>query len=282
MSRELDIRDFTRNRATPQRAMELQSLAVMISESLPGAHRITIERLDPVTGNAAQIVSEGAPRTANGNFIRRALEHVRVIGPAMGVTSPSTDFVADSAIQVTSGARAVHLQQRYKGIPVFQAVATVRFAADGALQETTGRTVAVRRDASPTPKLPVKDAVRAAAAHVLGPDDEPQRRRQAVSSADLTRFEPIIRVMFTSAADQPTILEPGPFGAEIKANLAWLALDDQLVLGWNVLLTMRDDSQYVAIVDASSGAMLYCHHELHGAALDYSHSIVPGGLLVMS
>jgi extracellular elastinolytic metalloproteinase len=200
----------------------------------------------------------------------------------MGVTSPPTDFVADSAIQVTSGARAVHLQQRYKGIPVFQAVTTVRFAVDGALQETTGRTVAVRRDASPVPKLPVKHAVRAAAAHVMSPADEPQRRRQAVSSADLTRFEPNIRVTFTSAPDQPTILEPGPFGAEIKASLSWLALDSQLVLGWNVLLTMRDDSQYVAIVDASSGSMLYCHHELDGAALAYSHSIVPGGLLVMS
>jgi len=63
MSRELDVRDFTRNRVTPQRTMELQALAAKISDSLPGTHRIRVERMDPATGNAAHIVSDASPPT---------------------------------------------------------------------------------------------------------------------------------------------------------------------------------------------------------------------------
>jgi hypothetical protein len=276
MSPELDIRDARRNRATAQRALELQSLALTISDRLPGKHRITIERLDPSTGNAASIVSEGAPRTTDGNFIKRALEHVRAISPAMGVVPQSAEFIADSALQVSSGARAINLQQRYKGIPVFQAVTTVRFAADGTIQDTTGRSVAVRKDVNATPRLSAKDAVRTAAAFLagVGPDAGPGEPSHgpaiaapgAPTVADLVHFEPAIRVAFSSVADRPTVLEPGPFGAEIKAGLVWFPHNDQLMLGWSVLLTLRRAGQYLTIVDATSGSMLYCHEQASSSA----------------
>jgi hypothetical protein len=255
MSRELDTRDFTRNRVTPRRAMELQSLASAISDRLPGKHRIAIERLDPNTGNASHIVSHAATPTADGNFIKRALDHVRLIGPAMGLTSAS-ELVADSTVQVTaSGARAVILHQRHKGIAIFQARTTVRFSPDGILQDTSAQTVAVTRDASAVAKLSLLDAARIAARYIAEPDD-----RGAEPAVDLTGFEPTIRSAFHNVADRPSVLEPGPFGAEIRANLVWFSRDDQLALGWNLTFTMPDHTEhYHVVVDAVSGQMLYCH-----------------------
>ena len=264
MIRQLDIRTFKRNRATPQRAVELQTLAIAISDRLPGKHRITIERLDPTTGNAAHVTSAGATATTDGNFIKRALDHVRAIGPALGVAGAATEFVADSAIQVNSGARAVQLQQRCHGIPVFQAVLTVRFGADGALQDTTGRTIATRREASAAPRITVKEAVRAAASYVAQP------KSAELLGIDLTDFEPSVRVAFTSVSDRLTLLEAGPFGSEIKASLTWFALDDQLVLGWQVLLALpRHGGQYSVIIDAISGEPAYCQWSRHPMASSY-------------
>jgi hypothetical protein len=277
MCRELDVRDFTRNRVTLQRAMELQSLAVAISDRLPGTHRITVERLDPVTGNAAHIVSQGAPPSRDGDFLREALDHVRTVAPAMGITERPQDFVAGSAIQVTTtGARAVQLRQRYKGIPVFQAVTTVRFASNTAVQDITGRTVAVTRDVASVPVMPVKHAVLAAARYVAGveTDDGAHTSRPAppVSNAgvdstglaslvDLAGFEPTIRVVFTNVPERPTMLEPGPFGAESKASLVWFWSGDRLALGWNVVLTMPQPGQYNIVIDDLSGKLLYCRDQ---------------------
>lgn len=257
--------------------MELQSLAVAISDRLPGPHRITVERIDPVTGNAAHIVSEGAPVTADGNFLRDALDHVRTVGPAMGITDRPQDFVADSVVRVaTTGARAVQLRQRYKGIPVFQAVTMVRFTSNSTLQDVTGRTVAVIRDVGSVPVTPVQRAVLAAARCVAGanpctggPFDSPSSPGPGI---DLTGFDPTIRVVFTSTPEHTTVLEPGPFGAEINASLVWFWSNDQLALGWNVVFsacqlpsgvgfTMPQPAQYHIVIDDLSGKLLYCRHQ---------------------
>ena len=44
MSRELDVRDFTRNRVSQQRATELQASAEAVSDRLPGSHRVRVAR----------------------------------------------------------------------------------------------------------------------------------------------------------------------------------------------------------------------------------------------
>src|SRR5437667_937995 len=101
MSREIDVRDFTRSRVTPERATELQSLASEISERLPGTQHIRIDRFDATTGNPAVVVSEASP-AESGNYVERALQHVQAISPALGLTAQAPEFVADPTVQETS------------------------------------------------------------------------------------------------------------------------------------------------------------------------------------
>src|SRR3712207_6171356 len=101
MSREIDLRDFSESRVSPERGEELASLAAEVSERLPGDHRVTVRMIDATTGNAATITSEAAPSEA-GDYISRALDHVRAISPVLGLTGQAPEFVADSTVQQTS------------------------------------------------------------------------------------------------------------------------------------------------------------------------------------
>ena len=80
--------------------------------------------------------------------------------PALGLTATQpAEFLPDQDHQTTSsGAVAVHLQQAYKGIPIFQAADAVQFKPSGATEETVGSAVAVPEDVvvAPTPKANCK------------------------------------------------------------------------------------------------------------------------------
>jgi hypothetical protein len=285
MSREIDVRDFSASRATPQRVEALRAVAARVSEALPGAHRVNVAKVDATTGNAAAVVSVAAP-PAEGDFIRRALDHVQAIAPAFGLTTQAPEFVADPVVQeTTSGAHAVNLQQRYKGIPIFQAATTVRFAPDGSLTDAVGSPITVDVDAPVSPKLSVQDAVLRAARYVSVPDSDEEEKvdqfgeRLAPPRVDIEGFAPRIRASFTNVPEQPAVLEPGPFAAEIKAQLTWFPIrDDQVVLAWEVLLAMpRYEGQYVTLVDASTGDILFCRQLVQTVAGVGNVYVVDGG-----
>ncbi len=163
MSRERDVRDFTANRATPGRRRTLDHLAAEVSERLPGSHRVRVTELDSTTGNPAALVSEGAP-VETGNYVGRALEYLQTVAPALGLEAAAgaPEFVADPQVQETSsGARAVKVQQSYKGIPIFQSATTVRFAPNGALADAVGSTTSVEGDVPVHPTLSASEAVTA-------------------------------------------------------------------------------------------------------------------------
>src|SRR5213595_3546878 len=110
MGREIDVRDHSRNRSTPQRAALLQNKANEISSRTPG-HTIQLGRVNPATGNpTAAALATPAPAPGEENYIQRALQYVHTVGPAMGLTATQApEFVADPALQQTSsGAHAVH------------------------------------------------------------------------------------------------------------------------------------------------------------------------------
>ena len=174
MSREIDTRDFTTSRVTPNRTQQLHAAAANISNQLAGAHRVRIAQFNAVTGNPSAVVSDNAA-TEVGDYVRRALEHVQVIGPALGLAAQPAEFLADPQVQKTnSDARAVNLQQRYKGIPIFQAAVTVRFDPKGTLTDTVGDTVSVGPDLPVAPQLSVQQAVLRAAEHVATPPPDEQ------------------------------------------------------------------------------------------------------------
>lgn len=267
MSREIDRRTFAGGRLSPTRMQELRSFAVNDSARLPGEHHVSVVNFDATTGNPAMVLSEAAP-AEKGNYIQRARDHVQRISTTLGLTETQpAEFVADPNIQETSsGAVAVHLQQLYKGIPIFQAAQAVRFDPDGRLQETVGQSITIPQDLAAIPRLRVQDAVLIAARHVAMPDADEQSETDQFgeplqpSAVDLAGFAPRVIATFPEKPDQPAVLEAGPFGDEIKASLIWFDLDGDLRLAWEVILTAPGyAAQYRTLVDAEDGALLYCH-----------------------
>ena len=264
MSREVDVRDSSVNRATSARKNKLTSLA---SEASSKDLNVRISRFSPVTGNPELIAS--VPATSEKvNFVQRALDHVQRLSRTMGLAeTQSAEYMPDPNYQTTSsGAVAVHLRQKYKGIKIFQAAETVRFDPDGGIKETVGNSFTVSSDLPVSPKLSVEEAVLEAAKFVALPHADEQGAKDQfgepmyLSSIDLTGFVPKITAAFNNSPDRSTVLEKGPFGDSIKANLEWFPVGDDLKLAWQMILTMpKFEGQYRVIVDAETGEILYSH-----------------------
>ena len=266
MGREIDRRDFRTNRASAARVTDLQHEAERVSDALPAAHRVHIERFSSVLGNPARVTSEASP-SETGNYVKRAIDHLQDIGPVLGLAaSQAVEYVADENYQTTSdGAVAVHLQQTYKGLEIFEATQVVRFAPDGALRETLGETTSVDDDVDTSPQLTLSAAVQKAAEHVAAPGDdehqfdhfgEPLRH----SNLNLTGATFEVMEKLSDGPDQTSYCQPGPFEDKIKAGLIWFQLGSELRLAWEVLLSLPDsEGQYRTMIDAVDGSVLYCH-----------------------
>lgn len=274
MGRELDHRDYGVNKVTPERETELESLASSVSDRLPGTHRVRIGRYDATTGNPAVVTSESAA-AETGNYIQRALDHVRMISGALGLTATQpAEFVADPNMQKTSsGAVAVHLQQHYKSIPIFQAAETVRFAPNGTLKETAGGSVTVAQEVNLSPRLTGQEAVLKAAQHVAVPHPDEQGAEDEfgqplkLSNVDLSGYQPQVITAYPTKPDRPMVFEAGPFGDKIKASLIWFQLNADLRLTWEVLIAMPNyEEQYRTLVDAETGEILYCRQLMQSVA----------------
>jgi extracellular elastinolytic metalloproteinase len=268
MSREVDRRRRRPGLVTPEREARLRELAAEVSDDrLAGDHRLELAAVDATTGNPAAVLSQAAP-AERGNWIQRALDHLQAAGPALGLeaTQP-TEYVVDPSPQHTSAdAVTVHAQQRYKGIPIFQAAQAVLFAPDGRLAQTVGTTVTVPRELEVAPRLSVEEAVLAAAEQVAEPDQDERGQTDEfdqpmeLPGVRLDGFMIEVTATFPDRPERPTVLAPGPFASDIRASLTWFPLDtDDLRLGWLVVLTMPGAAaQYRVVVDAADGEVLYC------------------------
>src|SRR2546421_1943446 len=284
MGREFDRRNFSVSRITSTGQREITMRAQEISASLPGGHKLRIAKFDPTTGNPAVVVSEAAP-VVQGNYVQRSLEHLQTISPSLGLarTQP-VEFVPDHHIQRTSsGAAAVHLGQHFKGIRIFQASQTVRFARKGAWRETAGTSIKIAEDQAVVIRVSVSDAVMKAAQHVATPDkDELTTKDQfgeqrKMTSMDLHGFAPKLVMAFKNVADQPAVLEAGPFGDKFKASLVWFPLQEEVRLAWQVMVTMPSgEGLYRTLVDAGTGDILYCHQLMNYVAAKGNVFLVDG------
>jgi extracellular elastinolytic metalloproteinase len=276
MSREVDRRRRRTGLVTPEREARLRDLAAEVSaERLAGEHRVEVAAVDSTTGNPATLLSEAAP-AEQGNYIQRALDHLRAASPALGLeaTQP-TEYVVDPTPQrTTADAVTVHAQQRYKGIPIFQAAQAVLFDPDGRLSQTVGTSVSVPRELEVAPRLTVEEAVLRAAEQVAEPDrdergqTDPFGQRLQPVGVRLDGFVIRVTATFPDKPERPTVLAPGPFAEDIRASLTWFPLDlDDLRLAWLVTLTMPDfAAQYRVVVDAASGEVLYCRQQISTVA----------------
>jgi extracellular elastinolytic metalloproteinase len=273
MARELDRRESSPPPRIENREEEIRALASEVSDRLPGAHRLRVASFDEATGGAEVVASESAP-AEKGDYVRRALDHLQRISPALGLTAGQpAEYSADPTPQTaSSGMVSVHVQQRHQGIPIFQAAEVVRFAPDGALQETVGASVPVAGDQEVAPALDVEEAVLAAARHVAQPDPDEEEvdafgEPLPVQRVDLEGFEPRVVTSFADQADRRTVLDAGPFGEEIRAGIVWFPLGAGLRLAWEVMITMPESAgAYRTLVDAESGEILYCKQLIHSVA----------------
>jgi extracellular elastinolytic metalloproteinase len=143
----------------------------------------------------------------------------------------------------------------------------VRFAPDDRLKETVGSSVTIAQDTDASPNLSVEEAVLKAAQFVAVPGPEEREATDEFgeplsrTSVDVSDFVPKVIATFPDKAEQPTVLEPGPFGDRIKASLTWFWLsEDNLRLAWEVIVTMPNyEGQYRTMVDAETGEILYSH-----------------------
>jgi extracellular elastinolytic metalloproteinase len=284
MSREIDVRQNLGDALTPERESRLRAMADTVSRALPGDQEVRIEAFDSTTGNPAVVVSEAAA-PGDGDFRKRAIDYVQEVGGVLGFAPEQpAEVVADAVVQETSaGAHAVNLQQLHDGIPVYDAARTVRFAPGGEISEVVGKTVTVDPAISTTPSLSAEDAVRRAAEYVAQPTPDeldahdPFGEPLPPQTVDLDGFEPTTLVTFHDKPDRPTVLEPGPFGAAIRANLIWFPLEE-LRLGWEVWLTIGStDARFRTIVDAATGDILFCKQDVATALASGNVYTVDGG-----
>jgi len=192
----------------------------------------------------------------------------------MGLTpSQAVEFVPDPSFQRTSTqSTVVHLQQQYKGIPIFQAAVAVRFTPAGALSETVGNPASVFQDPDFTVQLSVQDAVLIAVRHIGTPSttattQEDHLGRPLISdSADINDLQLEVVGAFSNIPQQPMVLKAEGFSEAMLTSLVWFGIDNVLKLAWETFITLPNfTGQYRTIVDAQTGDILYCHESIHAA-----------------
>jgi extracellular elastinolytic metalloproteinase len=218
------------------------------------------------TGTGSPAVVAAVAQSPAGSCVDRAMTFVRTERARLGFGAQSVaEFTPDPVVQRTmSGSAAVHLQQEYRGIPVFQMTRTIRFAPGGEVLDGAGDSAAMPEGFDVLPRMTVTEAVQKAAEHLAatggGTYHNQFKKEIQLPTVDIAGFTPEVLASFTLPA-RPTVLAKGPFENPIPAHLVVFVQPAGLRLGWHVLLTFPDhQDQYVAIVSADSdpGQILYC------------------------
>jgi extracellular elastinolytic metalloproteinase len=73
-------------------------------------------------------------------------------------------------------------------------------------------------------------------------------------------WKPTVRAAFGDSPRRPTVLDPGPFGSEIRSSLTWFPrTSDTVTLAYEIYLSMPEGTgRYDTVVDADTGEILYC------------------------
>ena len=173
-----------------------------------------------------------------------ALSYVRANAAELGATSADVaDLVVTSSSRSTaSGVTHVNLNQRFRGLEVFGAHATVNVAADGRVIFVGGRFVrGLAGDASGSAELGATEAVEEAADELRL--DDPKNLRVLESEG--------------GAARETAVSGGGISDEPIPARLGWQPTADGLRLAWQLVIDDSSDSHlWNVTVDAQTGEVL--------------------------
>ncbi|MEE8524911.1 MAG: M36 family metallopeptidase, partial [Thermoanaerobaculia bacterium] len=221
---------------------------------MPGAGAATILAIHKFTGSPACIRPRGDAPVAGTSPVARALAWVHDVTAAIAEPGGVLEWVPDPRLYATgAGRRVVHLHQHYRGIPVFEAMRTVIFAAEeshgGTLHEVVGDHVGLPDGLPLEPRMGAADAVLAAGRHLAG----------AVDSAgfQLTDHPPSI-LAAPGLAAAPTMLHKLPFEDPVSAYLTYFDLGTKARLAWHLTLRLPGTAGgWQLIVDAASEEVLW-------------------------
>lgn len=275
MAAEIDVRreegrppraDVRSGTVEPDRREHLHAAAEEASSRLLGDHEVRIVSFDAESAGAAVLVSSDAPAAA-GEYLTRALQHVHVVGDALGLAPEQPqEFVADPGYQTTStGGVAVHLRQQVKGVPVYDAAETVRFDADGRVLEVAGRSYAVADDLDVSPRITAAEALHAAARHLAVAETvpagdvptDPFGEPLAEPLLDLGAFEARLVTATPGTPELPSVFEATGLDGPVTVSLLWFPLEDSLRLCWHLRAQVLGGPDYRVIVDAADARVLF-------------------------
>ena len=266
MRKDIDKRQFSKDKLTESRQHELTQYAKEISKNLPGEHNISIEEFNGPTANAAKVKSHSAP-AEKGNYVERALQHLQTSKEGLGMApSQAAEYAVNPMVQSTSSdAQIVHAQQLYKGIPIFEAAQTVTFKPDGSIDEAVGNTITIFKDLDTSPKISTEEAVIKAAEYISEPEldtvdtEDKFSHPSSNEKLNLSNFEPKVITTMMENGSMTTILKGPPFIDTIKASIIWFPLtENNIRLSYEIIFTLpRYIGQYIVVVDAENGEILF-------------------------
>lgn len=165
-----------------------------------------------------------------------------------------------------SGVTHVYVQQRFEGVPVHNAIASVAFRADGTPLAAPHRFVADLADA-------VESRTRAL--------DAPAAAAAAAAAVELAPDGPFLVEEHLRGSDTDVLLSPAGISIEpIPAELRYVRLDSgALRLAWIVGIYQHGADHYWSVsVDAASGAILrtvdLVVHDHWGEPTDDEHAVM--------
>lgn len=247
----------------------------------------TTPRRNTLTASPVTIGAPAETPVGDRSLVDRALAFVNRERNALGFGATDVaEFVPDPVVQRTSaGSAAVHLQQRYRGLPIFQMTRTVRFGPESQIVDAAGDSAPMPPGVNIAPQLGVSDAVLRAAMHLVNTGGSYTNQFDetfSLPTVDLANFHPQVVASFPLAG-QPTVLEKGPFENPIPAHLMVFCQPQRPRVAWHVVLTFPEyEEQYVVIVSADEvpGEILYCKSTVHrvsarGNVFEFSPGISP-------
>jgi extracellular elastinolytic metalloproteinase len=190
-------------------------------------------------------------------MISAALAEATTSPAAMGFSpGEPAEFVPDPIVQKTSaGSHIVHLQQQYRGIPVFQMARAVHFTEQGDMSDMMGDNALLPAGIDTLPQTSAIQAVQASAQYVGTPDPGGQQtdhwgQKIEQIKVDASSYQPQVIAAF-ELPSRPTVLDRGPFQDPIPAHLVMFYDGNNARLGWHVLITLPDyKDQWVVITAA--------------------------------
>jgi hypothetical protein len=164
----------------------------------------------------------GAVAAGQGSAGDQALQYLRENRQAFGLTGSDVNDVVVSSTVVSShnGVTHVYLQQRYRGIEVWNGILNVALGADGAASSTGHRFVTNLASSAggQQPRRAAETAAADAAGHL---------RRSATSAF-------VVLARRGGAAEAVTISDGGIAERPIEGRLVWVPTDTAVRLAWDL------------------------------------------------